>query len=505
MVCPIHHRLGPSSQVPDVHVLLYTTRSPGVTFYAFYFPGDEDALVVSASEPTGVRLPAALSSTYSDISDITFLFVRQGAATASELRRPSFIKIIALLNDGTLFEALYHYNHPNVFELDAAEHLVLRIPEVGKGRYRSSTTVDDDDDMYDFVVSDTHDNNKRLVISNQRTRQTMSAEARTATFLSKNWSGLLDRLTAQRRDAPLLGEDISYVVERVSSSNSPCLLHTLLAQAQADDIDATSRAISEVNATVSTHLTHVDRQGPASLLDQHTALFQKHVTALPAEVPDYVRASLERVVRLAAVDKVLASQLVSGKTPDTGVPLSRELGTKVWVEASAGSRDPHISRLDSLLAPIRKHTRVETLAPLNMETQRVSAMLAHLPENISVNPNDYSYEDAELSRALSRNELASHSMDERSKQRAEKRAEVQRRKFDRQRRERERIELEKALLPNILMSDQLPVRTTVSQPGFSSQSTAVPEVMTQPDRGLFGGRQRGKGTKKPMRPRRAGF
>ena len=446
-----------------------------------------------------------MSDIYSEISDITFLSVSQGAATANELRRPSFIKIIALLNDGTLFETLYHCNHPNVFELDAAEHLVLRIPEVGKGRYKSSTSVDDDDDMYDFVVSDTHDDNKRLVVSNQSARQTLSAEGRTSTFLSKNWSNLLDSGTAQRSDAPLLSEDIPYIVERVSSSNSPCLLRTMLAQAQADDIDTTSRAMSEVNATVSSRLTHIDRQGPASLLDQHTTLFQKHVTALPAEVPDYVRASLERAVRLAAVDKLLASQMVLGKTRSTGVPLNRELDTKARVETSAEYRDPHISRLDSLLAPIRKFTQVETLAPSNVETQGVSAMLARLPENISADPNDYSYEDAELSHALSRNELASQSMDEKSKQRAAHRAEVQRRRFDRQRRERERIELEKALLPNVLMADELPVRTAASQPGFSSQSTAIPDVMTQPDRGLFGGRQRGKGKTKPTRPRRAGF
>ena len=490
--------------MPDVHVLLCTTGSPGVTFYAFYLPGGEDGPAVSASDPTDVKLPTALSSIYTDISDITFLFLRQGATTANELRRPSFIKIIALLNDGTLFEALYHYNHPNVFELDAAEHLVLRIPEVVKGRYKSSTTVHDDDDMYDFVVSDTHNDNKRLVGSNQRTRQTLSREGRTTTFLSKNWSSLLGRRTAQRHDA-LLGEDITYVVERVSSSNSPCLLRTLLAQAEAGDIDATSRAVSEVNATISTHLTHVDRQGPASLLDQHTTLFQKHVTALPAEVPDHVRVALERVVRLAAVDKTLSSQMVSGKTSSAGEPLNRELDTKARVDASAGSREPHLSRLDSLLAPLRKYTQVETLAPSKMETQGFSAMLAHLSENISVNPNDYSYEDAQLSHAQSRNQLASQSMDEKSKQRAGKRAEVQRRRFDKQRRDRERIELEKALLPNVLMSDQLPVRTTGSQPGFSSQSTAVPDVMTQPDRGLLGGRQRAKGTTKSMKLRRAGF
>ena len=422
-----------------------------------------------------------------------------------ELGKPSFIKMVALLDDGTLFETLYPYNHPNGFELDPAEHLVLRIPEVAKDRYKSSRSVDDDADMYDFLVPDADNDSRQLVVSTQRTRQPLTVDGHTATSLSENWSSLLDRGTSHRNDATVLGDYVPYIIELVQSTTSACLLHALLPQAQADDVDATSRALSRVNATLSTRLTHIDRRGPTSLLDHHTVLFQKHVTPLSEEVSDHGRVILERIVRSAAADKMLASQVVSGDSRSTAVFSDRELDTEARAEASAESPIPRVSRLESLLAPIRRYTQVETLAPSNMESQAVSAMLTHLPENISADPDDYSYQNAELSHALSRKELASQNMDEQSKQRAEKRAEVQRRRLEKQKRERERIELEKALLPNVLMSSELPVRTTSSQPGFSSQSTVIPDVMTQSDRGPFGGRQRGKDRTKPTRPRKAGF
>ena len=151
------------------------------------------------------------------------------------------------------------------------------------------------------------------------------------------------------------------------------------------------------------------------------------------------------------------------------------------MNAEEGVQEDSISRL-SKYTTFNKQTS-ETRPSITVQT-----ILAHLPEDVDIDPDQYSYANVELSLAMQRNEVQRRNLDPAARRKAERKEAARKKKAEKA----ERLGIG-------VLSQESPMNVVSSSPGSERVG------MTQPEIGAFGMRPVKTLKRKEKKQRRAGF
>ncbi len=489
-----------------VHFFSFSQRNKEITMHTLTITSEAlgSPRTVSFSDPSSFPLPDMILKHHSPISDIIFRVASGDEHTLGEKTTgyEASVMLLARMEDGTIFEAVYKYTAPDSVGYHDREMgpCVLTKSTQRNRNVASSKYADSDDDMNEFIVQDSFEG---AAERNSR-RNTSSGGRESATAVqsqSRAWVDVLEGTAVERASADLA--DLLDRLRSQPSSDSENTGRTLLEkmpEAGVDDIEQASEAIvswmdkSQSDTSVGRVGCIPDSTGTSSsvsLLEQYVNLAKKHVGSLPANIPDRVRVNTERLARTAASETFLASLTLHQKTAaEVKKPEDLESAgestqdRKVVAETLfSGETTEHGNEEIAPLSHLRKYTTINKKALFAFSRQLVTEVVGHLPMDMDTDPADYSYKDAELALAMARNRLETD-LDPQAKRHAEKVARYEKKRLERERRKAEDIAFQHAMMPNQVMSSQLP------QAGSSQVGNGQVMNATQPERGAFGGRQK---------------
>ncbi|OQV06582.1 hypothetical protein CLAIMM_11129 [Cladophialophora immunda] len=537
----------------DSWVLLYSATSHLAILYVFGQEGVAST-TVSMPDPSTFHFPQQLKGRMKDVVDITMCPVafsdqNQHAGAVGF----GLIKLVASLGTGEIIEALYK-NELGQFGL--SNHLPETISHLPLPRsldnYPISAKYVMDEDLDDFVVPDSGGTDD--FAGNASSARTTPQDAQRISLNFRDWQRLLqyEVLKENVDDRMSFGLALQRVIEylehlKVEKKITPIqLLSDITDGCRITDVEHDSQVSDEWLDTLALQVgitveptAQVIGGVPSSsrrhtLLDIYEGLVREYVEPLSNQVTDRGRVNRERLVRQIVGDAFFgAFVLTSGIAalpPASPGPYWTPTQDSEGPSPSLGldSDDPTASQAPTPEAlpdtEERAVTRLRNYAlfrhdvpPLLLDHQAtISNILAHLPESIEQNPEDYSYQQTNQMMKLAQEEMAAESLNPKERKKALRSAVRLQRKLERTQLISQEVVMRRNLLPGISSGPKaaaLPLREVQSsQPAApsSSQTTgpgqgAIPGFsMTQPERGAYGTRQAEKKGKKGQK-RRAGF
>jgi RNA polymerase I-specific transcription-initiation factor len=502
-----------------MHVALYSKRSKEVTLYVLAIEDQDGAWKLSASDSNPFPVPAEWHKQRQPFSDLTFTVASKGQRLIGDddgmPRR--LLTLFARMDDGSLLEAVYEYVSRGESGANAESCSPGKDALPGTRRFvRSSKYVDEDDDMDDFVVSDTSEEITGLAPWQRPRKEQHFRRAEIPPGRVKHWTDVLTNTSVDAADVDFMSQMDEKgqlkIMEETENYSRSRTLADYMRGVVVDDIEEASEAAAawlqqdRKEAGEGGDFEHIilpnpiHASGRRTMLERYMELIESYVGAIPDDTPDRIRVNIERTSRQVALEAFLAGFVWRGRDKDNdslpaGLPTGdMKPGDEInlgKVAPTPGATDTHTQ--DNALSHLSKYTTIQKFTPAASKTSAISEILEHLPTDISSDPSEYSFKDTELSLTIAKNEVDA-SLDPHMKHRAEKPAREERKNLERTRRLREEMALR--TLPDRVMSSQLP------QPD-STQSQYVQGLpMTQPERGVHGGRD---GMKKKGPRRQAGF
>ena len=494
----------PPMNTTIVHFFIFSQRNKALTTHTLRIT--EEALgaarTVSCDGPSSFPLPEVLLKHQFPISDIACRVINSDENTShrSIFRAGAYVTLLARAQDGTVLEAVYEYlERYDIESREPEERSCISIKrERPNRRFASSKYVDHDDDgddgVGDFIVEDLNQED-----ANHSSRRDLADEKKVVSRVQNRIRAWVDILSSEEPDH--VDTDPNTVLDVLSSiiahkhGHPGSSLAEVMPAVGSDDVEDTSEALTSWINVTSRSETRTDEarlwsvsrstRSPRSLLERYNCLVDNYVGSLPSDVSDRVRVDTERLSRAAALETFLASytlhsnphtELRQPTGPTTANNFQDEV--KVSVEATEPTQieESPLSRLGKYTAVIKNASHVSN-------TEVVTEVLGHLPVDVHMDPSDYSYNDTELQLAMARNRLDTD-LDPEAKRHAEKLARYEKKRLERERRQAEDVALQQGMKPNQVMSSQLH-QAGSSQPGGSQVMFA-----TQPERGIFGARQK---------------
>jgi RNA polymerase I-specific transcription-initiation factor len=247
-------------------------------------------------------------------------------------------------------------------------------------------------------------------------------------------------------------------------------LKELVPSVYVDDVEGASDQLSAWAAHIeraigASALAQVHGMPPGSLFETHSQMTGRFVESVSDKVADRLKVGTERLSRSVALDAILSTVVVQ---PHCGI--TRGERTRDLSEPEDGSEENKTahSAVNAAISRLGGYTAIQSKLS-TIDSNAVSDMFAHLPDDIGHNPGDYSYAEVELSIAHARNKARAERLDPAAKRRAE-RVEAARRKRNDKAQTSEKPSL----------SQETPVNVP------SSSQDGGQRAMTQPERGEFG-------------------
>jgi hypothetical protein len=303
-------------------------------------------------------------------------------------------------------------------------------------------------------------------------------------------------------------ENIQPGVKLLSDLSSPLLIVA--------DVEASSTTISSIvesssvdgqTSSIPYHL--LGKPGSISALDLYQMLVSAWLGGLPLEVPDRIRVNKERLARDIAADLALAAiatrpslheletQAIQKKaslnsTPPLAVspaPTLDSNATGAAIHSQPVSHHPPTPDEHPACIRLRNYTAVSNNVATTAIPASILEILAHIPQDIGVDPSTYDWRGTEAAVIAERDE-GTEAADSRARRRVEKLAQIKRRKIRLQMETAEELARQRA--PPTIGSSQivLPTRELKSSQPVPPETTELrdPAPMTQPERGRFGRR-----------------
>ena len=491
---------GQGTATTMVQFFIFSQRNKDVTRYTLTFTTAVigGARTISVSEPSSFRLPEVILKHRSPVSDMVCMTTSDEHTAGNLSSGPgTLITLLARMNDGIIFEAVYDYTKPHgIGKLHPELGICLPIrPKMQNQRIASSKYVDDDDDMDNFLVEDSCER-VGYGDSRQNLERGEGKSARAVRHKPRAWVDVLPGQAVDDTDA-----DFNKVLDTLGSalsnkvSDPGRLLVEKIPTARVNDVERASEALAHWTNDTSINEPRTDEarlfsvftftSSPRLLLEQYNDLIDKYVASLPADTPDRLRVNIERLSRAAALETFLASYILQQNRHTEAEMLRESTTAKNFndeVKVSGEATEP-MPVDKSPLSHLSKYTIISKGTPQVLNMKATTDVLGHLPMDINTDPSDYSYRDAELQLAMARNRLDTD-LDPEAKRHAEKLARYEKKKLERERRQAEDMALQQAMKPNQVMSSQLP------QAGSSQLGRSQVMNSTQPERGTYGARQR---------------
>lgn len=410
-----------------------------------------------------------------------------------DVEQERLVKLNVLSKDGLTTDLTFSLSFKSHFSAsEQSDQLCLKIATQQEWKIRSSRTVDEDDDLPDFVVPD-HAVMQGAVIRN-RTHDSLSLTALPPT---RNWPDLLIHNadvcegTAAASLNVLEGEAVNMAADQQT-------LHSiidLVKDFRVADIEelATDVGNWEVRVVDRKHQDGAklfrDVVGPSGItVDQsHRSLLDKFVEPMSRDLPDRARVQTERLARQVAFD-VYASGVILSK-PATNS--ANETLPNPADGASLTTTHDQKTPFDAL----RQYTTFTELEPEKRSNSTMSRILAHLPIDL-YDPATYSYIEVEDRLREEQSQQAFSQLSDSEKRRVERANLRKEKKLAQQARLRDAAQTQTSFVPGInTLSQHVDPREVQSSQAFpdlppSSQPLGLP--MTQPERGAHGERKKVK-------------
>ena len=500
-----------SKATTKIYFLVHSQRNDVAKLYTLTLVQLATGLTTSLNDPSEFCLPEVILAHPCHVSDIAFSVAASNdrRPTDDDVRRGPMVTLLARMEDGAICESVYEYADVSTAEKPDQEVgycLPYNAPRQAR-QVTSSKYVDDDDDMAGFVVEDSAQPfvvDIPLLDQGNDLRQSFKS----ASLRGHDWAGMLAGETEANR-AELSDALVSLrlsVLEDIN--NAGRTLADTLPRAGIDDVEEASESIakwindsSELDPDADTaglHTVSVIGNTAGSLLERYDDLIDRYVGSLPTDVPDRVRVNAERLSRRTALEGFLASYALQQRGVQERQLLDERSDPKERRPAAADPADETVvesKKDDSPLSRLSRYTTINKTQAANLNKKVVTEVIGHLPKDITADPSDYSYEDTEMELAMARNQVDAD-LDPKAKRHEERLARFEKKRLERDRRNVEETALRQAMVPNQVMSSQLPQVAGMSQVAEGQMNA------TQPERGVFGGRQK---ISKPGKKRVAGF
>ncbi|KAL2396221.1 hypothetical protein ABEF95_011776 [Exophiala dermatitidis] len=534
-----------STQVTSV-LIWSRTNHLGVVYQ--FGASELNRTTLSIQDPSIFEFPQQLRRRMKHVVDIVLCPTNPAVSGGSSKHADhGFIKLVAYLDDGTVIEAVYE--HAEIVE-DSSPHIfTLALTGSAGGRVQSAMYVKEDE-TDDFVVDDDDDiDNSEIVRVGNLQPKPNWYEAHLPHF--RDWERLLeyDDLTGHAHASTSLEEMLDQTTQKLPSMSieneheRKHLLSDLLATYQIADVERESEFLTSwldelrdnENVSVEMADAHLGVLPGSSLekyLDIYDDFVETYIQPLSSEVTDRNRVNREKLVRRAAAEAFLSNVVltVGSQIPakTTGMSILEEAPSSPGLESDQeGVSSSQISASQSPLPPeepaaarLRRYAGFEELVPpLRLDKDaNISNILAHLPDTIEEDPEEYSYRQVTQRLRLAQEEMATQSLDPRERRKAARHAARLQKRLQKTAKLSQEAMAQRTLLPTISTGSQmvtLPGRDVQSsqaaQPASSqtaSQSFGIPGLtMTQPERGAFGARldRKGKGKAKGKNKSKPGF
>ncbi|KAJ4511358.1 hypothetical protein HRR83_006606 [Exophiala dermatitidis] len=489
--------------------------------------------MVSIQDPSTFEFPKQLQSRMKHVVDIVLYPINPAVSgSSSKHAYHGFIKLVAYLDDGAVTEAVYEHAVGTEITEDSSLHIfTLALTGSAGGRVQSAMYVKEDE-TDDFVVDDNNDdfdNSDIVRVGNVQPKPSLY-ESRLPHF--RDWERLLDYddLMGQAHASTSLEEVLDQTTQKLRSMSieneheRTHLLSDLLATYQIADVERESEFLTSwldelrdnENVSVEMADAHLGVLPGSSLekyLDLYDDFVETYIEPLSSEVIDRNRVNREKLVRRAAAEAFLSNAVltVGSQNPAKTISMSilEEPRSSPGLESDQeGASSSQISASQSPLPPeepavarLRRYAGFEEVVPplRLVKDANISNILAHLPDTIEEDPEEYSYRQVTQRLKLAQEEMATQSLDPRERRKAARHAARLQKRLQKTAKLSQEAMAQRTLLPTISTGSQvvtLPGRDVQSsqaaQPASSqtaSQSFAIPGLtMTQPERGAFGGR-----------------
>ncbi|RMZ88561.1 hypothetical protein DV736_g4214, partial [Chaetothyriales sp. CBS 134916] len=391
------------------------------------------------------------------------------------------VMIVATHLDGRVTEALHLPSGIRLSANETGNDLITPWPEARRKLPVSDQMIDEDEDYDLFVVED--DDTSEAGPNEYH----IDSWARRQRNTDKDWSWVYEGVDDCEKRVSMNSALEHAETQMQSSADLPVgipLLRELIPAFQVGDIEEADKSFVVWREKVSTE-SHVIRSlypGSESFGRVYEQMMSRFVKTLSDNVWNRLRVNTERLSRQVAMDLTLASLVVDQAVQAPAQSLDEDVPLGEAQQQSTTALDAAVSRLG-------KYTSFGQQWQSEPATAAIANILAHLPEDISTDPDDYSYSSIELD--LARKRLQAQEVDPATKRRAERIEAIR----------RQRAEKAQATGKTAL-SQETPILVRGSSPVGQGIG------MTQPERGGFGTRPltvARSGKKKKHQAQRAGF
>ncbi|RMZ79098.1 hypothetical protein DV738_g3439, partial [Chaetothyriales sp. CBS 135597] len=341
--------------------------------------------------------------------------------------------------------------------------------------------IDDDDDYDLFIVEDDD------VSEAGPDQYHIDSWARRQPNTGKDWSWIYQAV--DNEDEVLLNNALEHAETQLHSSadiqGGTPLLSELTPAFQVDDIEEAEKSLVvwRQNASDDGHVIRSVFPEAESFGRVYEQTIERFVRPLSDNVLNRLRVKTERLSRQVAMDLTLASLVI-----DQGMQAPAPAQSSIEHAPLDEPQQKEALALDIAMSRLSKYKCFVDHLPAEPAPSSMANVLAHLPDDMSADPDEYSYSSIELD--LARKRLQSQEVDPAVKRRAERMEAIR----------RQRAEKAQAT-GKITLSQETPILVRDSSPVGQELG------LTQPERGDFGTRPLPgvRSAKRKRHSQRAGF